>query len=88
MKKLAIPVSIETQQLRLSLEPERHIYQVSELNAAVQSLFESRFRAILIAGEISGCRLSTSGHYYFCLKDSQSQLKCALFKNAARTLRF
>jgi exodeoxyribonuclease VII large subunit len=84
----AIPVPIGTQQLRLSLEPERHIYQVSELNAAVQSLFESRFRAILIAGEISGCRLATSGHYYFCLKDSQSQLKCALFKNAARTLRF
>jgi len=74
--------------MRLSLEPERRFFRVSELSAAVQSLFEAEFRGIWVAGEISGCRLLPSGHYYFSLKDEQSQLKCALFKSAARLAKF
>ncbi|MBV8865841.1 MAG: exodeoxyribonuclease VII large subunit, partial [Acidobacteriaceae bacterium] len=75
-------------QLTLSLEPERRIYEVHELNAAVQKLFESDFRSISVAGEIFGCRMAGSGHYYFALKDEQSQLKCVLFKGSARFARF
>jgi exodeoxyribonuclease VII large subunit len=74
--------------MQLSLEPQRHIYRVSELNAVVQRLFESSFRNIYIAGEISGCRMAASGHYYFALKDAESQLKCVLFKSAVRAVRF
>jgi exodeoxyribonuclease VII large subunit len=74
--------------MELSLELERRVFQVSELNAAVQRLFETDFRGIWVAGEISGCRLANSGHYYFSLKDSESQVKCALFKGAARLARF
>lgn len=80
--------NIEAGQMRLSLEPERRIYQVCELNTAVQRLFESDFRSISVAGEISGCRTSASGHCYFALKDEQSQVKCVLFKGAARFARF
>lgn len=80
--------STETGQMELSLELERRVFQVSELNAAVQRLFEKEFRSIWVAGEISGCRAASSGHYYFSLKDSESQLKCALFKGAARLARF
>lgn len=79
---------IESGQLELSLESERRVFQVSELNAAVQCLFETEFRSIWVAGEISGCRIASSGHYYFCLKDSESQLKCVLFRGAARLARF
>ncbi|MDQ2844237.1 MAG: exodeoxyribonuclease VII large subunit [Acidobacteriota bacterium] len=75
-------------QMQLSLEPQRRVYLVNELNAAVQRLFEEDFRSIYVAGEISGCRLAASGHYYFSLKDEQSQIKCALFKGAARLARF
>ncbi len=74
--------------MKLSLELERRVFQVSELNAAVQHLFDDDFRGIWVTGEISGCRMANSGHYYFSLKDSQSQLKCALFKGAARLVRF
>jgi len=88
MKKFATRATVEISQMQLSLEPQRYIYRVSELNAAVQQLFESSFRAIWIAGEISGCRMAASGHYYFSLKDAQSQLKCVLFKGAARMVRF
>ena len=51
-------------------------------------MFETDFRGIWVAGEIFGCRTAASGHYYFALKDDQSQLKCALFKGAARFARF
>jgi exodeoxyribonuclease VII large subunit len=78
----------ESGQLALSFEPERRIFGVSELNASVQRLFERQFRSIWVAGEISGCRAAASGHYYFSLKDSESQLKCALFKGSARLAKF
>jgi exodeoxyribonuclease VII large subunit len=77
-----------TGQMAFALSFERRIYGVSELNAAVQQLFEDRFRAIWVEGEISNCRPATSGHFYFSLKDAQSQLKCALFKGAARFVKF
>jgi exodeoxyribonuclease VII large subunit len=78
----------ETGQLALSFSFERRIYRVSELNASVQALFEHSFRGIWVEGEISNSRPATSGHYYFSLKDAQSQLKCVLFKGAARFVKF
>lgn len=78
----------ETGQMKLSLAPERRIFSVSDLNSAVQSVFETEFRNIWVAGEISGCRVAASGHTYFSLKDGQSQIKCALFKGNARFARF
>ncbi|MGA7412084.1 MAG: exodeoxyribonuclease VII large subunit [Bryobacteraceae bacterium] len=77
-----------TGQLSLSLEPTRRIYSVSELNGQIQALFEREFRAVWVTGEVSGCRQATSGHYYFNLKDGQSQLKCVLFRGNARLLKF
>lgn len=74
--------------MRLSLIPERRVFTVGELNAAVQSLFEGEFRNIWVAGEIFGCRVAASGHTYFSLKDEQSQIKCVLFKGNARFARF
>lgn len=78
----------ESGQMLLSWEPQRRVFSVSELNGAVQRLFEGEFSNIWVAGEISGCRMGATGHYYFSLKDGQSQLKCALFKGAARFAKF
>lgn len=83
-----MPSRPDTGQLAFSLEPERRVFRVSELNAAVQRRFEEEFTGIWVAGEISGCKVATSGHYYFSLKDDRSQLKCALFKGSARFVRF
>ncbi len=80
--------TVHEKQLTLSLQPERQVFRVSELNAAVQRMFETGFRSIWVLGEISACRAANSGHFYFVLKDEQSQLKCALFKGAARLARF
>lgn len=80
--------SSETGQMALPLQAERRVFRVSELSAAVQRLFETEFRNIWVAGEISGCKLAPSGHHYFSLKDEQSQIKCVLFKGTARFARF
>jgi exodeoxyribonuclease VII large subunit len=71
-------------QLSLSLAPEPRIYRVTDLNLALQRVLETDFQAIAVTGEISGCRLAPSGHYYFLLKDDQSQIKAVLFKSKAR----
>lgn len=78
----------ETGQMKLTLEPQRRVFRVSELNAAVQQVFQTEFRNIWVVGEISGCRLAPSGHHYFSLKDQESQIRCVLFKGSARFARF
>jgi len=83
-----MPAQIKGGQLALPLAGERQVFEVSELNAAVERLFEMEFRSIWVAGEISGCRPAASGHFYFSLKDAQSQVKCVLFKGNARFVRF
>ena len=76
-----------TGQLRLSLGAEREIFGVSELNAAVQQLFTDAFTRVWVSGEISGCRVAGSGHYYFSLKDADAQVRCVLFKGVGRLTR-
>lgn len=80
--------SNQTAQMQLTLEPERQIFRVRDLNAALQRVVENEFRGIWVAGEISGCRVAASGHYYFALKDEASQIKAVLFKGTARYVRF
>jgi exodeoxyribonuclease VII large subunit len=83
-----MPAQIKGGQMALPLTGERRIFEVSELNSAVERLFETEFRSIWVAGEISGCRPAASGHFYFSLKDPRSQIKCVLFKGNARFVRF
>ncbi|HSW50049.1 MAG TPA: exodeoxyribonuclease VII large subunit [Bryobacteraceae bacterium] len=76
------------EQISLDFGTGRRVYQVAELNAAIRALLDSRFQDIWVAGEISGVKLATSGHYYFTLKDEQAQLRCVCFRASARYLRF
>ncbi len=76
------------QQISLDLEPARRIYGVGELSAAIRALLDREFRDVWVAGEISGVKLATSGHYYFTLKDERAQLRCVSFRAQARYLRF
>ena len=76
------------EQLALTWEPERRIYGVAELNAAIRALLDRQFGNIWVAGEISGVKVAASGHYYFTLKDKDAQLRCVCFRNSARLLKF
>jgi len=68
---------------RLNLD--RDILSVSQLNGRARVLLEDVFAQVWVEGEISNLAKPASGHLYFTLKDSQAQVRCALFRqNAAR----
>jgi exodeoxyribonuclease VII large subunit len=76
------------EQLALGWEPQRRTYTVTELNAQIRGLLGDQFDDIWVAGEVSGCRTVASGHCYFTLKDKESQLRCACFRNSLRYMKF
>jgi exodeoxyribonuclease VII large subunit len=76
------------EQFVLQFGPERRTLTVSELNASIRELLDQEFSDIWVSGEISGTKLASSGHYYFTLKDEESQLKCVCFRSTARFLKF
>ena len=64
------------------------VWQVGALCRAVADSLEARFNPVAVQGEISGLSRPGSGHFYFCLKDSQAQVRCAMFRRAAGLLDF
>lgn len=60
------------------------VYSVSQLNLAVQGCIESAFPFVVVEGEISNLATPASGHIYFSLKDTQSQVRCAMFRARTR----
>ncbi|MEW6543144.1 MAG: exodeoxyribonuclease VII large subunit [Nitrospirota bacterium] len=68
-------------------QPKR-ILTVSELTALVRDRLEQEFPDVWIEGEVSNLRTPSSGHLYFTLKDSDSQLRAVLFRTGAQRLRF
>ena len=79
----------ETQQLGLLFQaPQRRIYPVRELVAAVRTHLERSFTDVYVEGEISNYRPSGSGHIYFTLKDGTAQLRVVIWRMQSRLLRF
>ena len=70
------------------MDPIRKIYTVSELNANIKSLLEEQFPFIWIVAEISNFRTPLSGHFYFTLKDEESQLNAVMFRGQQQQLKF
>jgi len=66
----------------------RRIFTVTELTVRVRDLLEEHFVDVWVEGELSNCRLWNTGHLYFTLKDSSSQLRGVIFRSALRYLRF
>jgi len=66
----------------------RLIYTVSELTRQIKDALEGLFPNIWVEGEISNLRIPSSGHYYFTLKDSQSQIRGVMFRSQQRILPF
>ncbi len=69
-------------------DEERRPLTISELNAEVKGELERRFSSVWVEGEISNFFDATSGHWYFSLHDSDSQLKAVCYKGANWRIRF
>ena len=66
---------------------ERQILSVSQLNRQALMTIEQRFNQVWVSGELSSFARPGSGHWYFTLKDSDAQVRCAMFANANRRAR-
>lgn len=69
---------------------ERQSLSVSELNNLIKELLEQEplLSNVCVRGELSNYKIYPSGHHYFTLKDSESSLRCVMFKSSASKLRF
>ncbi len=68
--------------------PERRVWKVRDLVAAVRTHVEREYSDAWVEGEISNFRAPESGHLYFTLKDGNSQIRVVMFRSSARLLRF
>jgi exodeoxyribonuclease VII large subunit len=68
--------------------PERRVWTVRDLVAAVRTSLEREYGDAWVEGEISNFRAHDSGHLYFTLKDESTQIRIVMFRSQARLLRF
>jgi len=66
------------------------VLSVTQLNLYIRDLLDSQpwLSNVCVRGELSNYKIYPSGHHYFTLKDSESSLKCVMFKSSAVKLRF
>jgi len=67
---------------------ERDVYSVSRLNKEVRLLLESGLPQLWLEGELSNFAAPASGHWYFSLKDSTAQVRCAMWRQRNTQVRF
>jgi len=62
-----------------------HVYSVAELSAHVGALLQADpvLQDLWLRGEVVNVSRSPAGHFYFSLKDDQTQLRCVLFRGSA-----
>ncbi|WP_041611538.1 exodeoxyribonuclease VII large subunit [Treponema primitia] len=61
---------------------------VSELTGMIRQCLENSFGPVVVEGELSNYRPSSTGHLYFTLKDSGAVISAVMFKNRLRYLGF
>jgi exodeoxyribonuclease VII large subunit len=61
---------------------------VSELTELIRRTLEGGFPQVIVEGELSNYRPSSTGHLYFTLKDSGASIGAVMFRNRIRTLGF
>lgn len=67
-----------------------NVLTVSQVNGYLKLLIEQDdfLNQVAVRGELSNCKLHSSGHLYFTLKDGESELAAIMFRSAAAKLPF
>ena len=62
-----------------------NVLTVSQVNGYLKLLIEQDdfLNQVAVRGELSNCKLHSSGHLYFTLKDGESELAAIMFRSAA-----
>ncbi len=66
--------------------PEKKVLTVAELTRQIKQTLEDEIGRVWVEGEISNCKLYSSGHTYFVLKDEKAQLSAVLFAGTRAAL--
>jgi len=74
--------------LLAALFAERRVLSVTEVTEQVKETLESEYFALHVQGEVSNYKRHQSGHWYFTLKDSHSQLRAVFYRQWNRLMRF
>ncbi len=69
-------------------EKTQNFYTVSQITTIIRTMLENEFPDIAIKGEISNFRPSSTGHYYFSLKDNDALISVVMFKSRIANLNF
>lgn len=72
----------------MDLFAERRIVTVTQLTALIRELLEDNFNHVWVEGEVSNLACPSSGHVYFTLKDAGATVRCVMFRNSARAMKF
>lgn len=69
---------------------ELQVLSVTQISQYIKGKMDTDglLSGVLIRGEISNYKMYPSGHHYFTLKDSQSALRCVMFRGDAVRMRF
>jgi exodeoxyribonuclease VII large subunit len=71
-----------------ALFAEQRVLTVREVTEQIKDTLESEFFALHVQGEVSNYKRHQSGHWYFTLKDSHSQLRAVFYRQWNRMMRF
>ena len=82
------PVGPADQPTAVTPVAARRVLTVTELTVRVRDRLEAEFFEVWVEGELSNCRLWSTGHLYFTLKDSAAQIRGVIFRSALRYLKF
>ncbi len=64
------------------------VMSVEQLNKTIRQMIEGQLNLVWVRGELSNFKAHTSGHFYFSLKDSKSQIRAVMFRGFNSKLRF
>ena len=81
----ALEQSLCTLKLMFNID---EIYSVSHFVRLCKNSIEKHIPQSFIQGEISNLSKPSSGHWYFSLKDENSQIRCAFFRLNQRKIQF
>ncbi|MFZ4628120.1 MAG: exodeoxyribonuclease VII large subunit [Blastocatellia bacterium] len=64
------------------------VLTVTEITRRLQATLRRAYSTVLVEGQVTGFVRSGVGHWYFTLKDAESQLPCAFFRQGNQLSRF
>lgn len=76
------------QELFESTQSTPPVLTVTELTQSIRGLLEGNFPDVWVCGEVSNWRPASSGHWYFSLKDAESQLSAVMFRGVNSAVKF